>query len=228
MGGTMKVLPKRSEELQQAIVRNQKLLDNLSNRIAEVLKENGIKLADDYTYVFVPQVYRKPVFRPEIYIAASSRIPFPPIGVAGPLDPQFAVIINKDRISKATINAPVSEPGLPSLRKDILKNPDLFLALSESIAEIFSKHNIKFSVDETFAFIPLVVEKPFFEGQLTADESLPIKSAHSLLRAGMDKNWPQLQVESFDWDSIFDPGVIIDGIPAPEILVALERQRIGF
>ena len=26
----------------------------------------------------------------------------------------------------------------------------------------------------------------------------------------------------------FDPGVIIDGIPAPEILQALEQQRIAY
>ena len=225
----MKVLPERSEELQQAIVRNQELLKNLSNRIAEVLKKNGIKLADDYTYVFVPQVYRKPVFRPEIYIASSSLKPFPPIGVAGPLDPQFAVIINNDRIRTVTTKKdPTPEPALPSLRKDILKNPDLFLALSESIAEIFSHHNIKFNTDETFAFIPLVVKRPLFEGQLAADDPVPVTSAHSLVTAVIDNPWAQLQVDSFDWDSVFDPGVIINGIPAPEILVALERQRIGF
>lgn len=44
----------------------------------------------------------------------------------------------------------------------------------------------------------------------------------------IDKTWAQLQVDSFDWDSVFVPGVIINGILAPEIVVALERQRIGF
>lgn len=224
----MKILQKRSKELQQSIVRNQDLLKDLSH-IIDKMMSGRIELPDDKTYVFVPRVYSRPVFWPEIYTAASirERIPF---GGAGPLDPQLAVLLDKDRISTARILDPTPEPAKTDLRTQILNDPKLFLQLSEALTEVLSKHDVSFEANETFAFIPVVVDKPMFKGQLAAGTPMPIPPSVQAMIMAERRLWEIHLTEEleFDFEIEFDPGVIIDGIPAPEILVALEQVRIKY
>lgn len=230
----MKVIRKRSEELQQAIIRNRKLLKDLSDTVAEVMS-NKIELPQNVTYVFVPRVYTRPAFWPEVYAMASiwDYIPF---GGAGPMDPQIAIHLEKGRLAyKADPTpepaqsslGPTPEPSQPSLRESILGNPDLFMPLSEAIAKVLANHNITFNTNETFAFIPVAVKKPIFKGQLPT--GIPLNNPHSLpamMIAEQRMWWRLYYVEEFDIE--IDPGTIIDGIPAPELLVALEQQRLKF
>ena len=231
----MKVIRKRTEELQQAIIRNPNLLKDLSQTVAEVIGER-IQLPENATYVFVPRVYSRPAFWPEVYAMASiwERIPF---GGAGPMDPQIAIRLDKDRIAYQAIkdptpepcrpsSGPTPEPSQPSLREDILRNSDLFVPLSMAIAKVLANHNITFNTNETFAFIPVAVIKPVFTGQIAAGTPMPIPPSLPAMMMAEQRMWRLYYAEEFDLE--LDPGVIIDGIPAPELLVALEQQRIGF
>nr|MCU0296526.1 hypothetical protein [Candidatus Nanopelagicales bacterium] len=65
----MKELTERSRELQDNILRNQALLRDLSERVAQVLK-GQVELPEDTMYLFVPKVYRRPLFLPEVYMTA--------------------------------------------------------------------------------------------------------------------------------------------------------------
>lgn len=218
----MKTIRKRSEELQQTILDSPALLKDLSEKVAEVLG-NRITLPENATYVFVPKVYSRPTFWPEVYATASlrERIPF---GGAGPLDPQIAKQLNEGRITYQMAKDPTPEPSRSSLRMDILRNPELFLQLSEAFAGVLAEHGVTFNKDETFAFIPVVVKKPVFAGQLAAGTPLPDPPAMYATMIAAHSLWEHYHIEEFE----FDPGVIIDGIPAPEILLALEQQRIRY
>ena len=220
----MKVISKRSEELQQAILGNPELLKALSEKIAEVLGER-IALPENATYVFVPRVYRRPVFWPEVYVTASIR-DYIPFGGAGPLDPHFALKLDKDRIAHQIPTQLVRDSNpLPAkvvnMRLEILRDPELFLPLSEGLAEVLAEHGISFAKDETFAFVPVVVKKPVFSGELAAVSPKP--EPPQIVAHGM---WHHYHADQAEFE--FDPGVIIDGVPAPEILQALEQQRIAY
>ena len=209
----MKLIADRTEELQQGILRNPSLLKELSQTVAKVIGEK-IALPTDTTYVFVPRVYSRPTFWPEVYAMASvlEHIPF---GGAGPIDPQIAKYLEKDRMAHHATKDSTSESNPTSMREDILKNPKLFMPLSEAIAKVLANHNVTFKANETFSFIPVVVKKPIFNGQVTAVAPLAENSI-----------WELNHTEELD--VVLDPGIIINGIPAPDLLVALEQQRIGW
>lgn len=220
----MKVIRKRSEELQETILGNPQLLKALSDKIAEVLGDR-IKLPGNATYVFVPQVYRRPTFWPEVYAAPSSVV-YIPFGGAGPLDPHFALKLDQDRIAHQIPQHMVRDANpLPAkvvnMRMEILRDPELFLPLSEGLAGVLAEHGIKFARDETYAFIPVMVKKPLFSGELVAINPQP--EPPGILFHGI---WQHHHAEELEYE--FDPGVIIDGIPAPEVLQALEQQRIAY
>ena len=142
------------------------------------------------------------------------------------MDPQIAIHLDKDRIAYQAVEDPTPEPIQPNLREDILRNSDLFVPLSEAIAKVLANHNITFNTNETFAFIPVSVIKPVFTGQITAGTPMPIPPSLPAMLMAEQRMWKLYYAEEFDLE--LDPGVIIDGIPAPELLVALEQQRIGF
>lgn len=56
-----------SIELRDRILSDEKLLRDLSERIAEILK-GKVEIREDETYTFVALVYKKPVFAPEIFV----------------------------------------------------------------------------------------------------------------------------------------------------------------
>jgi hypothetical protein len=227
----MKINRKRSEELQQTIMSSPALMRELSEKVAELLGDH-IALAEGTSYVFVPRVYTRPVFWPEVYTAASvvERIPY---GVAGPLDPLIAKRLNKMRFSYKAVTDPTPEPAGPTpqpsaalLRKAIMNKPELFMQLSESIAEVLTQHGVTFAKDETFAFIPVVVNRPLFNGQLAATTPIPVPPTKPAHLVALGNAMVEIEDDGFDFGTI--PGVIINGIPAPEILLALEKQRIAY
>ena len=145
----------RSEELRYRIIKDEKLLRDLSETISGILKGN-VKLEEDETYAFVPLVYKKPIFAPEIFTSVVSieKIPF---GGAGPLDPEFAVVLEKYRVRD---NEPL--PVGKTLREQILSNKALLNELSGGISKVLMKHGVAFENDETYAFMPVVFKKPVF------------------------------------------------------------------
>jgi len=229
----MKEIRNRSDELQQTILGSPALLKALSEKVAAVLGDR-VELPDDTTYVFVPKVYSRPTFWPEVY-ATGSKLEVIPFGGAGPLDPEIAKVMDQERITYQTQQEPGTDPTpwklgpdpVPwrsALRRAILRSPELFMQLSESMAAVLAEHGVTFARDETFAFVPVLVKKPVFAGEMAASPTLPLPPPRLAARFAVHAGWAHHHADEFVWE--FDPGVIIDGIPAPEILQALEQQRI--
>jgi hypothetical protein len=156
----------RSEELRDRIIRDAKLLRDLSETISEIVK-GKVKIEDDETYAFVPLVYKKPIFAPEIFANAVpiEKIPF---GGAGPLDPEIAVVVEKFRLM-ADDPIPLVKP----LREQILRNKALLKELSEGISKVLIEHGVAFENDETYAFMPVVFKKPIFGPELFVSSPVP-------------------------------------------------------
>ena len=227
----MKEIRKRSEELQQTILGSPALLQALSDKVAAVLGDR-VELPDNTTYVFVPKVYSRPTFWPEVY-ATGSKLEVIPFGGAGPLDPEIAKIMDQERITYQAQQEPDPEPWKAgpdptpwrsALRKAILRSPELFMQLSESMTAVLAEHGVTFARDETFAFVPVLVKKPVFAGDMVASPTLPLPPPRLAAHLAVHAEWLHHHLDEYEWE--FDPGVIIDGIPAPEILVALEKMRL--
>jgi len=145
----------RSEELRDRIIKDEKLLRDLSETISGILKGN-VKLEEDETFAFVPLVYKKPNFAPEIFTSAVSieKIPF---GGAGPLDPDILGVLEKYRV-KDDEHLSVGK----SLREQILSNKAVLKELSVGISKVLTAHDVAFENDETYAFLPVVFKRPVF------------------------------------------------------------------
>ncbi|MCW3137240.1 MAG: hypothetical protein N2V76_02230 [Methanophagales archaeon] len=161
---------KRSEELRDRIIKDEKLLRDLSETISGILK-GKVKLEEDETYAFVPLVYKKPTFSPEIFTSAVpiEKIPF---GGAGPLDPDILVVLEKFRLRN---DDPVP---IKSLRKQILGNRALLKELSEGIFRVLTEHGVAFETDETYAFMPVVFKKPVFDHELFTSSRVRVFDPH--------------------------------------------------
>ena len=160
----------RSEELRDIIIKDEKLLRDLSETISGILK-GKVKLEEDETYAFVPLVYKKPTFSPEIFTSAVpiEKIPF---GGAGPLDPDILVVLEKFRLRN---DDPVP---IRSLRKQILGNRALLKELSEGIFRVLTEHGVAFETDETYAFMPVVFKKPVFDHELFTSSRVRVFDPH--------------------------------------------------
>ncbi len=62
-----------SRELRDRILRDKELLRDLSEKIGEILK-GKVEIGEDEAYTFVPFVYEKPVFAPEIFAGPVQRV----------------------------------------------------------------------------------------------------------------------------------------------------------
>ena len=69
----MKENLRNSSELRDRIIRDKELLRDLSEKIAEILK-GKVEIGEDETYTFVPFVYEKPIFAPEIFAGPVQRV----------------------------------------------------------------------------------------------------------------------------------------------------------
>jgi hypothetical protein len=209
-------LTRRSHELQETILRNKVLLKDLSERIAGVL-EGKVELPENLTYIFVPRVYRRPVFLPEIYIAAVDQSAIPDrIGLAGPYDPWIVKILNKDRLELMRKVDPTPQPAM-DLRAQILRSPELFEALSQAIATVLESHGVTLAADETYAFDAQTVEQPIFAGEISATP-ITLPAPRGVVAAAVATGAQHAQMAYF-------PRWFI-GIPRPELLAVLEKQRL--
>ena len=163
----MRELTERSLELRDTILRNRALLKDLTDRVAEVLA-GKVELPEGTTYVFVPRVYRRPIFLPEIYVAATEQgVIRDRFGLAGPYDPWIVEILNQDRLELARKTDPTPQP-IKELRAQILGNPELLKGLSTAIAEVLDHHGVVLGAEETYGFDAVSVEQPVFAGQVSA------------------------------------------------------------
>lgn len=217
----MQELTERSQALQDAILHNPALLADLVERIAKVLK-GKIELPEGSTYLFTPRVYRRPSFLPEIYMQPAADLTIPqPIPFPGPLDPWLVKILERHRLNGGELPQPAKPDPTPwqGLNAQILANPALLGALSTAIAEVLERHGQKLAADETYAFEAVTLEKPIFGG--LAAEYQPGKvpaTARALAQEKATAPETELRLYKRWWQ----------GIPAPELLNALENARLKY
>ncbi|MCW3129423.1 MAG: hypothetical protein N2V75_04920 [Methanophagales archaeon] len=162
---------KRSEELRDRIIKDQKLLRDLSETISGILK-GKVKLEEDETFAFVPLDYKKPIFAPEIFISegTSPIEKIPSFGIAGPYDPDILNVLEKYRL-RADDPVPIK-----SLREQILGNRALLKELSVGISKVLIQHGVAFETDETYAFLPVVFKKPVFTPEPVSWKTIGIRA----------------------------------------------------
>jgi hypothetical protein len=204
----MKELVHRSQELQEQILRNKALLQALTETTAEVLK-GRVEIPDDQVYVFIPRVYRRPLFVPEIFMSAASDLAYRyPRPEPGPLDPWLVKVLDAHRFDIAA-QAPSREGVNVDLREQITRDAELLATLSDSIAGILDEHGISLQADETYGFEAVTLRRPIFKVQASA---LPRSLMHR--HAAHAQQW---EAHLPRW---------YQGIPAPEMLVAMEQMRL--
>ena len=223
-----------SKELRDRIVRDEKLQRDLSEKVAEIL--NGrVKIGEEEAYTFVPIVYEKPVFAPEILagpanVAASRmyaigskyRYGWPwwwPWWVGLPA-PEFLHILEKLRLGETD---PTPQPAIP-LGEQIVRNRDLLRDLAEGVSDVLNEHGVVISEDVMYVFSPIVYKKPIFAHELfmgiRAAEFAPEMLAGPMPVPSVEAATNLMAVDSASMWHIVGP---IDGIPAPEIFYALEQ-----
>jgi len=224
-----------SKELRDRIIRDEILQRDLSEKVAEIL--NGkVKIEEDEAYTFVPIVYEKPVFAPEILAGpanvAASRMyairskyshGWPrwwPWWIGLPA-PEFLRILEELRLWETD---PTPEPAIP-LGEQIVRNRDLLRDLAEGVSEILTKHGVVVSEDVMYVFSPMVYKRPIFAHELFmgvyASEFAPEILAGPTPEPSAEAAVKLLAAErtAIPWHDIGP----IDGIPAPEIFYALEQ-----
>jgi hypothetical protein len=212
-----------SRELRGRILRDKELLRDLSEKIAEILK-GKVEIGEDEAYTFVPFVYEKPLFAPEIFAGPARRVgktELPPwwwpwIGLPAP---DILQHLEKYRVTELT-------PELAmSLGEQIIRNKELLGELSEGVSNVLKEHGVAISEDVTYVFSPVVYKKPtfahemfmnvtpsMFASMVAADPTpQPAIASATVLRASESASM-----------GIITP---IDGIPAPELLYALDKLR---
>jgi len=230
-GENMKEKIENSRELRDRILSDEKLLRDLSERFAEILK-GKVEIREDEAYTFVPLVYKKLVFAPEIFVGPVGRMesavvswpwwPWPPVPFPGIPLPDILDALEKYRISELT-----PESGMP-LGEQILGNKELLRELSETVSSVLKEHGVVISEDVMYVFSPIVYKKPIFAHEMFMSVS-PSKFAPMVFAdpfKAIPINIPE--PARWLWNSAVYTSPIplptpIDGIPAPELLYALEK-----
>jgi hypothetical protein len=153
---------------------------------------------------------------PATDLAIPQPIPFP-----GPLDPWLVKILERHRLNGGA----AAQPARPDptqwkgLNAQILANPALLGELSTAIAEVLERHGLKLAADETYAFEAVTLEQPVFGG--LAAEYQPGRMP-ATARALAQDQVSALPTEVRQYKRWWQ------GIPAPELLNALETARLNF
>jgi len=211
----MKELKERSRALAETVLRDPALLKELSERIHQVLKEK-VDLPEDQVYCFVPRVYRRPLFLPEVFIAAAEQADiFDPGVFPGPMDPWIVKVLDAQRLSPGEATGPTPEPAR-ALRDQIISDQALLGELSQAISEVLAAHGVSLNDDETFAFEARTLRQPLFTSQMS---SLPLPiPGPSALRVRRMSDYGRHQTAYLPpW---------FEGVPPPEMLAVLERMRL--
>ncbi len=225
----MKEKIENSRELRDRILRDEKLLSDLSERIAEILK-GKVEIGKDEAYSFVPLVNKKSSFAPEIFAGPRTEVGpwwwcryWP---VCGLPTVEFLNVLEKYRITEKT-----PQPGM-TLREQILGNKALLLELSEAVSIALKAHGVAISEDVMYVFSPVVYKRPTFAHEMFMDVTPmvaagPHPEPSSPVIVADPTSEPaiiaarHMASESVSW-RIVRP---IDGIPAPELLYALDMFR---
>lgn len=220
-----------SKELRDRIIRDERLQRDLSEKVAEIL--NGkVKIEEDEAYTFVPIVYEKPVFAPEILAGpanmAASRIYATglkyryvwPWWIGLPA-PEFLHILEELRLWETD---PTPELAIP-LGEQIVRNTYLLKDLAEGVSEILTKHGVVVSEDVMYVFSPMVYKRPIFAHELFMGVHAS-EFAQEILAGPTPQPTAEVAVKLLAAERIAIPWHDIgpiDGIPAPEIFYALEK-----
>ncbi|KAF5428908.1 hypothetical protein C5S39_10120 [Candidatus Methanophagaceae archaeon] len=225
----MKEKIENSIELRDRIIRDEKLLRVLSEKIAEILK-GKVEIGADETYTFVPLVNKRSTFAPEILAGPRAEVGpwwwcrYWPI--CGLPTFEFLKVIEKYRITEKT-----PQPGM-TLREQILGNKALLQELSEAVSSALKEHGVAINEDVMYVFSPIVYKKPTFAHEMFLDVTPMVAAGPHPVPSSpvvVADHTPELGIiaashmasESASW-CIVTP---IDGIPAPELLYALDRFR---
>ncbi len=220
-----------SKEFRDRILKDEKLLNNLSEKISDIL-EGKVEIGEDESYTFVPLVYEKPVFVPELF--AGPVVGILPHEHIGPLQgiivpwrwwwqgipsPEILHYLEKYRVTEQIPRRAMS------LGEQILNNKELLGELSEGISGVLKEHGVAISEDAVYMFSPIVYKKPTFAHEMFMDVGLSAFSP-----AVLADPTPEPSIEAMAELRASEPHLIIkrivgpiDGIPAPELLHALER-----
>ncbi len=225
----MKENLRNSSELRDRIIRDKELLRDLSEKIAKIL-EGKVEIGEDETYTFVPFVYEKPIFAPEIFAGPVRRVgetesspqwqcwwPWWWIGLPAP---EILRHLEKYRVTELT-----PEPDMP-LGEQIIRNKELLGELSEAVSTVLKEHGVVISEDVTYIFSPVVYKKPTFVHEMF------MRVNQSKFEAMVFADPTPEPARRLLWASAvyspvipLPPPMPIDGIPAPELLYALEKFR---
>ena len=212
-----------SRELRDRILRDKELLRDLSEKIAEILK-GKVEIGEGEAYTFVPLVYEKPVFAPEIFAGPVRRVgkmELPPwwwpwIGLPAP---EILRHLEKYRVMEST-----PELDMP-LGEQILGNKELLHELSETVSSVLKEHGVAISEDVTYVFSPIVYKKPTFAHEMFMSVS-PSKFAPMVFADPTPEPARWLRASAVYTPVIpLPPPTPLDGIPAPELLYALDKLR---
>ncbi|NQE06720.1 hypothetical protein C5S32_12690 [ANME-1 cluster archaeon GoMg1] len=221
-GESMKEKIEDSRELRGRILRDKELLRHLSEKIAEIL--NGkVEIGEDEAYTFVPFVYEKPVFAPEIFAGPVRRVRKtepPPWWWEGLPAPEILQHLEKHRVTEK----PTPELAM-SLGEQIIRNKKLLGELSEGVSSVLKEHGVAISEDVTYVFSPIVYKKPTFAHEMFMD----VKPSMFASMVAADPT-PQPAIASATALRASESASMrivtpIDGIPAPELLYALDKLR---
>ena len=225
-GESMRDKIEDSRELRDRILRDKELLRDLSEKIAEILK-GKVELGEDEAYTFVPFVYEKPVFAPEIFTGPVRRVrktELPPWWWPwwwkGLPAPEILQHLEKYRVTEK----PTPELDM-SLGEQIIRNKELLGELSEGVSSVLKEHGVAISEDVTYVFSPIVYKKPTFAHEMFMDVK-PSMFA-SMVAAGPTPEPAIASATALRASESASMRIVtpIDGIPAPELLYALDKLR---
>jgi hypothetical protein len=224
----MKEKIENSEELRDRIVRDEKLLSDLSEKISEIL-HGKVEIGEDEAYTFVPFVFKKPVFAPEVLLGPNM-LDTKHLSWwwwAGLPVPELLEALEQYRLNELT-----PEPGMP-LAKQIIGNKELFRELSECVSSVLKEHGVVISEDVMYVFSPIVYKKPIFAPEMLMSvipsQFLTIMSGDQIKATPLPLPGPAkwlLASEVYTPVIPLPPPTPVDGIPAPELLYALDRFRL--
>lgn len=217
-----------SEELRDRIVRDEKLLKDLSEKISEILHGN-VEIGEDEAYTFVPFVFKKPVFAPEVLLGPNmldnDRLPW--WWWEGLPVPELLEALEQYRLNEFT-----PKPDMP-LQKQIIGNRELFRELSECVSNVLKEHGVVISEDVTYVFSPIVYKKPIFAPEMLMcvipSQFVTIMSADQIKATPIPLPGPAkwlMASEVYSPVIPLPPPTPVDGIPVPELLYALDRFRL--
>ncbi len=158
----------------------------------------------------------------------------------GPMDPLSLKILERIRIRKRVSDDPIPIISSDQLMRRIVGNAQLMRALSKGIFEILRESGIKFNKREGCVFTPVVFQAPVYAQKVGAAAKFSeIQGFGPQLYAGAnptpepavaEPNKPFPGIIELQGGKALLPGVIINrwwwiGIPAPELLEALQKIR---